>query len=119
MTKKEILDLIDEIGSEHPYKILGKEETYSQYNEAWADCCDRVARKIDEYFEAKEKHRQKYLVIFMYTDNLMNTGWAQSVVAMDFEDGLTEDLINEIVLGIKRKNIYKEIVILNMIKLDD
>lgn len=39
---KQILEEIESLGREHPYKILGIPDTYSQYNEAWQDCVDRV-----------------------------------------------------------------------------
>ena len=42
MTSKEILDVLDEIEKEHPYKVIGRPETYSSYNEAWRDAVDRV-----------------------------------------------------------------------------
>ncbi len=48
-----VLDIIDEIGSENPYKIPGIPETYGKYNEGWCDCCDRIAGKLEEYFSDK------------------------------------------------------------------
>ena len=39
---KQILEEIESLGREHPYKILGIPDTYSHYNEAWQDCVDRV-----------------------------------------------------------------------------
>lgn len=46
--KQAILDYIDAIENEHPYKVSGEPETYSQYNEAWCDALDRV-RSFIEY----------------------------------------------------------------------
>lgn len=39
---KNILQEINELSKEHPYKVQGDCETYSQYNEAWQDCIDRI-----------------------------------------------------------------------------
>ena len=36
-----ITQIINKIEAEHPYKIKGKQDTYSEYNDAWADCCAR------------------------------------------------------------------------------
>ena len=33
---------LEELEKEHPYKVIGQPDTYSQYNEAWRDCMDRV-----------------------------------------------------------------------------
>lgn len=33
---------LEELRWEHPYKQIGNPDTYSQYNEAWQDCLDRV-----------------------------------------------------------------------------
>ena len=48
-----ILDIIDGIGAENPYKIPGMPETYEKYNEGWCDCCNRIASKLEEYLSDK------------------------------------------------------------------
>lgn len=45
--KQKILDFIDKIKNEHPYKVYGQAETYSPYNEAWCDALDRVSAFIE------------------------------------------------------------------------
>jgi hypothetical protein len=40
------IDAIDVLCQEHRYKIPGKGETYSQYNEAWQDALDRAEGAI-------------------------------------------------------------------------
>ena len=37
---------LDAIEEENPYKIIGKSETYSQYNEGWCDAIYRVRREL-------------------------------------------------------------------------
>lgn len=37
-----IIEQLEELEKEHPYKVIGQPDTYSQYNEAWQDCMDRV-----------------------------------------------------------------------------
>ena len=40
------IDVLDVLCQEHRYKIPGKMETYSQYNEAWQDALDRAEGAI-------------------------------------------------------------------------
>ena len=40
------IDALDVLRQEHRYKIPGKRDTYSQYNEAWQDALDRVEGTI-------------------------------------------------------------------------
>lgn len=40
------IDVLDVLCQEHRYKIPGKIETYSQYNEAWQDALDRAEGAI-------------------------------------------------------------------------
>lgn len=40
------IDALDVLCQEHRYKIPGKGETYSQYNEAWQDALDRAEGAI-------------------------------------------------------------------------
>ena len=37
-----VIEQLEELGKEHPYKVIGQPNTYSQYNEAWQDCIDRA-----------------------------------------------------------------------------
>lgn len=37
-----VTEQLEELEKEHPYKVIGQPDTYSQYNEAWQDCMDRV-----------------------------------------------------------------------------
>lgn len=118
MIKEKLLDIIDEIGSEHPYKISGVTETYSQYNEAWADCCDKISRKIEEYFNFADNKEQKYLVSYMYLDIYNAQGYAQEPITI-IHEGITEKTIYDIISFLTEKYKYEQIVILSMIKLDD
>lgn len=45
--KQKILDFIDEVEKEHPYKIYGQAESYSPYNEGWCDALDRIRTFIE------------------------------------------------------------------------
>lgn len=40
------IDVLDVLCQEHRYKIPGKAETYSQYNEAWQDALSRAEGAI-------------------------------------------------------------------------
>ena len=46
MNTKELLDILDRIEEEHPYKVIGKFDTYSSYNEAWCDAVDRIRSMV-------------------------------------------------------------------------
>lgn len=37
-----VMEQLEKLEKEHPYKVIGQPDTYSQYNEAWQDCMDRV-----------------------------------------------------------------------------
>jgi len=42
INKYDITKIISDIYNEHPYKVVGQPDTYSQYNEGWCDACDRI-----------------------------------------------------------------------------
>ena len=42
ISRQQAIDALDVLCQEHRYKIPGKIETYSQYNEAWQDALDRA-----------------------------------------------------------------------------
>ena len=46
ISRAEAIDALDVLCQEHRYKIPGKRETYSQYNEAWQDALDRAEGAI-------------------------------------------------------------------------
>ena len=44
--RQKAIDALDVLCQEHRYRIPGKRETYSQYNEAWQDALDRAEGAI-------------------------------------------------------------------------
>ncbi len=46
ISRQATIDALDVLCQEHRYKIPGKVETYSQYNEAWQDALDRAEGAI-------------------------------------------------------------------------
>ena len=46
ISRQAAIDALDVLCQEHRYKIPGKVETYSQYNEAWQDALDRAEGAI-------------------------------------------------------------------------
>ena len=46
ISRQAAIDAIDVLCQEHRYRIPGKGETYSQYNEAWQDSLDRAEGAI-------------------------------------------------------------------------
>lgn len=37
-----IIEQLEELEKEYPYRVVGEPETYSQYNAGWRDCIDRA-----------------------------------------------------------------------------
>ena len=46
ISRQAAIEALDVLCQEHRYKIPGKIETYSQYNEAWQDALDRAEGAI-------------------------------------------------------------------------
>jgi hypothetical protein len=55
ISRQAAIDALDVLCQEHRYKIPGKEETYSQYNEAWQDALDRAEGAIFNLWPAEPK----------------------------------------------------------------
>lgn len=51
---QELEKIFEEIEAEHPYKVPGNYDSYSQYNEAWSDAIYRVRARLENYFKEKE-----------------------------------------------------------------
>lgn len=51
---QELEKIFEEIEAEHPYKVPGSYDSYSQYNEAWSDAIDRVRARLENFFKEKE-----------------------------------------------------------------
>ena len=45
--KEKILEFCEKLYKEHPYKVHGDADSYSQYNEAWNDCLNRITSFIE------------------------------------------------------------------------
>ena len=50
---QELEKILEEIEAEHPYKIPGDCDSYSQYNEAWQDAIDRVRGRLEIFFKER------------------------------------------------------------------
>ena len=46
ISRQAAIEALDVLCQEHRYRIPGKRETYSQYNEAWQDALDRAEGAI-------------------------------------------------------------------------
>ena len=55
MSRQAAIDALDVLCQEHRYKIPGKWETYSQYNEAWQDALDRAEGAIGNLPSAQQE----------------------------------------------------------------
>ena len=57
ISRQAAIDALDVLCQEHRYKIPGKIETYSQYNEAWQDALDRAEGAIFNLPSAQPEQR--------------------------------------------------------------
>ena len=57
ISRQQAIDALDVLCQEHRYKIPGKVETYSQYNEAWQDALDRAEGAIGNLPSAQPEKR--------------------------------------------------------------
>ena len=57
ISRQAAIDALDVLCQEHRYKIPGKRETYSQYNEAWQDALDRAEGAIFNLPSAQPEQR--------------------------------------------------------------
>lgn len=55
ISRKAAIEAIDVLCQEHRYRIPGKAETYSKYNEAWQDALDRAEGAIGNLPPAEPK----------------------------------------------------------------
>ena len=44
---KTIKEIIEEIAALHPYKNPTDSDSYSDYNQGWADACDLIESRIE------------------------------------------------------------------------
>ena len=57
ISRQAAIDALDVLCQEHRYRIPGKRETYSQYNEAWQDALDRAENAIGNLPPAQPEQR--------------------------------------------------------------
>ena len=57
ISRQAAIDALDVLCQEHRYKIPGKRETYSQYNEAWQDALDRAEGAIFNLPSAQPEYK--------------------------------------------------------------
>ena len=58
ISRQAAIDALDVLCQEHRYKIPGKRETYSQYNEAWQDALDRAEGAIFNLTSAQQERKK-------------------------------------------------------------
>ena len=75
--RQDAIDALDVLCQEHRYKIPGKRETYSSYNEAWQDALDRAESAIGNLPSAEPEVKE-----ISYTDcaNAMLMMWIDKVL---------------------------------------
>lgn len=91
ISRQAAIDALDVLCQEHRYRIPGKRETYSQYNEAWQDALDRAEGAIFNLPSAQpERKRGRWNITDAYPHNVYcsecYTRFAQTHWAV-WEDG--------------------------------
>jgi CHASE3 domain sensor protein len=77
ISRQAAIDALDVLCQEHRYRIPGKRETYSPYNEAWQDALDRAEGAIGNLPSAQpEQHEIGYsecanAMLKMWIDNVL------------------------------------------------
>lgn len=80
ISRQAAIDALDVLCQEHRYKIPGKRETYSQYNEAWQDALDRAEGAIGNLPSAQpgtkpiEYEDCANAMMMMWIDNVVTDG---------------------------------------------
>ena len=75
ISRQAAIDALDVLCQEHRYKIPGKRETYSQYNEAWQDALDRAEGVISNLPPAQPMRKKgKWTKEYSY-----NNEWGDTV----------------------------------------
>lgn len=69
ISRQAAIDALDVLCQEHRYKIPGKSETYSEYNEAWQDALDRAEGLIFNLPSAQPTNIQD---ILEYLDTVLH-----------------------------------------------
>lgn len=54
MKKEEIKEILKELAQLHPYKVKGKPETYSDYNQGWEDALGCIESKMESLTEQEQ-----------------------------------------------------------------
>ena len=79
ISRQAAIDSLDVLCQEHRYKIPGKAETYSQYNEAWQDALDRAEGAIGNLPSSQPE--QKWIPVSERLPELDEDGYSQKVLA--------------------------------------
>ena len=99
ISRQAAIDALDVLCQEHRYKIPGKGETYSQYNEAWQDALDRAEGAIFNLPSAQPMRKK---------------GWWQEITASDCSDDPTlagyDDPVVGCICSVCRKGYEKELM---------
>jgi len=105
ISRQAAIDALDVLCQEHRYKIPGKSETYSQYNEAWQDALDRAEGAIFNLPSAQpERKTGKWIEVDDYYNCISGRcsvcGWEShlyedDVVGMNFCPNCGADMRGE------------------------
>ena len=72
ISRQAAIDALDVLCQEHRYRIPGKRETYSQYNEAWQDALGRAEGAIGNLPSAEPERKTAE---WIYGENGGQDGW--------------------------------------------
>ena len=83
ISRQTAIDALDALCQEHRYKIPGKRETYSQYNEAWQDALDRAEGAICDLPSAQPFHNITMNDVLKYIDGMPENVWQEFTACLE------------------------------------
>ena len=87
ISRQDAINVLDVLCQEHRYKIPGKRETYSQYNEAWQDALDRAEGAIFNLPSAQPEQIIRCTNCRFFKRNIPCTGGRYNGCEMWLNDG--------------------------------
>ena len=94
---QELEKILEEIEAEHPYKIPGDCDSYSQYNEAWQDAIDRVRGRLEIFF--KERTNDGWIPVEERPPEVFGKYWA----TIRYDDGRISEPVVVDFRGVRQK----------------
>ena len=57
ISRQSVINVVNDVANCRPYKVVGKRETYSEYNEGWTDGLNRLEANINALPSAQPERK--------------------------------------------------------------